>query len=380
MKILIATDVARQKEAGTAGVLLNYAKELQIRGHSVESWFAEDLLSAAEIGKRFASLVFAIRVAKRISKARRAYDVAILHAPVGCIYGLWRGILKPAGSPPYVFVMQGILERYALAMKREDRKGRAWHFNWKNRAWFRIYHRPLYACAIRTADYGVASNREAWTYPELRYDIDPGRLWYVPNGTEECFFTPREFHDKSPLQLLYVGTWLDRKGVYYLVEALRIVLRERPNVELTVAGCLCPEETIQGAFPEELRGKIKVRPCVKRNDMPALYQEHDIFLLPSLMEGMPLALMEAMASGMPVITTETSGMADVVDDGYNGVLVLPANAESLALAIIRLHDSVELRARFGLEAQRTMRRYTWANVTRKLEMVLCLAMKGRTAS
>ena len=379
MKILIATDVARQKEAGTAGVLLNYAKELQIRGHAVESWFAEDLLSSAEIGKRFASLVFAIRVARRILKARGEYDVAILHAPVGCVYGFWRRMARSAGSPPYVFVMQGILERYALAMKREDRKGRAWHFNWKNRAWFRMYHRPLYECAIRTADYGVASNREAWTYPELRYDIDPGRLWYVPNGTEECFFTPRQFQDKSPLQLLYVGTWLDRKGVYYLVEAFRIVLRERPNVELTVAGCLCPAETIKAAFPEALRGKIKVRPCVKRDEMPALYRDHDIFLLPSLMEGMPLALMEAMATGMPVITTETSGMADVVEDGFNGLLVLPADAENLALAILRLHDSVQLRAAIGQEAQRTMRRYTWANVTAKLEMVLGLAVKGRTA-
>ena len=162
-------------------------------------------------------------------------------------------------------------------MKREDRKGRAWHFNWTNRAWFRMYHRPLYECAIRTADYGVASNREAWTFPELRYDIDPGRLWYVPNGTEECFFTQREFEDQSPLQLLYVGTWLDRKGVYYLAEAFRMVLRERPHVELTVAGCLCSAETIKASFPEEIRGKIKVRPYVKRDDMPALYQEHDIF-------------------------------------------------------------------------------------------------------
>ena len=110
MKILIATDVARQKEAGTAGVLLNYAKELQIRGNAVESWFAEDLLSAAEIGKRFASLLFAIRVAKRILKARGEYDVVILHAPVGCVYGFWRRIVRPAGCPPYVFVMHGILE------------------------------------------------------------------------------------------------------------------------------------------------------------------------------------------------------------------------------------------------------------------------------
>jgi len=379
MRILIATEVARQKEAGTAGVLLNYAKELQMRGHSVESWFAEDLLPTAQTGRRFASLALAIRVAKRIMEARGQYDVVILHAPVGCVYGLWRKLFKPPGGPPYVFVMQGILERYALAMRRENRKGRAWHFGWKNQAWFRFYHRPLYECAIRTADYGVASNREAWTYPELRYDLDPGRLWYVPNGTDESFFISRHYETKPPLRLLYVGTWLDRKGVHYLVEAFRIVLQQRSDIELTVAGCLSSEESIKSACPAEVRDRIRVRPFVNRDDMPALYCEHDIFLLPSLMEGMPLALMEAMATAMPVITTETSGMADVVEDGFNGLLVLPADAEALARAIIRLCDSLKLRESLGQEAQRTMRRYTWSCVTRKLEMVLSLAAKGGAA-
>lgn len=379
MKVLIATDVARQKEAGTAGVLLNYAAELQKRGHQVESYFAEDLLDEAAIGKRFASLVFAIRVAKRILKAPAKYDVVVLHAPIGAVYGLWRKLSRPAAAPPYVFVMQGILERYALAMRREDRKGRAWHFGWKNRLWFRFYHRTLYQLAIRTADYGVASNREAWTYPELRYDIDPGRLWYVPNGTDESFLIDREYRNELPVRLLYVGTWLDRKGVYYLVEAFRLAIQQRANLKLTVAGCLCPEQTVKEPFPAEIRDKVQVRPHVKRDDMPALYCEHDIFLLPSLMEGMPLALLEAMATAMPVITTETSGMADVVEDGFNGMLTLPADAEALALAIIRLCDSPALRERIGQEAQRTMRRYTWSCVTRKLEMVLSLAFRrGKT--
>ena len=379
MKILIATDMARQKEAGTAGVLLNYARELQRNGHAVESWFSEDILTGPT-SKRFASLIFAVRIARRILRERTKYDVVILHLPVGFAYGLWHKVFRPAGAPPYVFVTQGILERYALAMRREDRKGRAWHFGWANRLWHRVYHRALYDCAMRTADYGVASNREAWTYPEIRFDVDPGRFWYVPNGTEECFFIDREYKNAAPLRLLFVGTWLDRKGVYYLVEAFRQVLQRHPHVELTVAGCLCAKETVINSFPSDIRGKIKVLPHIQRDDMLALYADHDIFLLPSLMEGMPLALMEAMATAMPVITTETCGMADVVEDGFNGLLVLPADAENLALAVVRLCESAELRAGLGQEAQRTMRRYTWAHVVRKLEMVLSRAVKQRTGN
>jgi glycosyltransferase involved in cell wall biosynthesis len=376
MRILIATDVQRQKEAGTAGVLLNYEVELQKLGHEVESWFLDDVLGPKAVGKRFTSLVFSLGVSRRILNSGRKYDVVLLHIPVGCVYGLRRRVYGSKGTPPYVFVMQGILERYGNTMRREQRKGRAWYFAWKNRAWFRVYHRPMYEVAIRTADYGVASNREAWTYPETRFDPEPGRLWYVPNGVEDFFFTSREYKKRTPLRLLYVGTWLDRKGVYYLADAFRLVLNQRPDAELTVAGCLCPEETVKALFVPEIRDRVKVRPYVKRESMPELYGEHDIFVFPSLMEGMPLSLLEAMATAMPVVSTETCGMADVVEDDFNGLLVPPADAERLAAAVEQLCDSVELRERLGQEAQRTMRRYTWERVTRKLEMVLAMAVKG----
>jgi glycosyltransferase involved in cell wall biosynthesis len=93
------------------------------------------------------------------------------------------------------------------------------------------------------------------------------------------------------------------------------------------------------------------------------------------MEGMPLALLEAMATAMPVVTTETCGMADVVEDGYNGLLTSPADTEALVAAIERLCESSGLREQLGREGQQTMRRYTWARVTQKLEMVLSLAVR-----
>ena len=233
----------------------------------------------------------------------------------------------------------------------------------------------MYGWASRTADFGVASNREAWTYPELRYDRNPGRLWYVPNGTEESYFISREYHDKPVIKLLFVGTWLDRKGVYYLADSFRLVAQQKREVELTVAGSFSPGDQVKQIFAPEIRDRVNVIPFVKREDMSALYADHDIFVFPSLMEGMPLALLEAMATGMPVVTTETCGMADVVEDGFNGFLVPPADTARLVGAIEQLCESVELRKRMGQEAQQTMRRYTWARVTQKLEMVLSLAVQ-----
>ena len=182
-----------------------------------------------------------------------------------------------------------------------------------------------------------------------------------------------EYADRVPLRLLYVGTWLDRKGVYYLVEAFECLAQKMPGIALTVAGCLHPEEQVKKFFGAGVRDRVRVVPFVKREVMPAVYAEHDIFVFPSLSEGMPLTLLEAMAAGMPVVTTETSGMADVVEDGFNGLLVPPADTESLVEAIERLHRSVDLRKRLGQQAQETMRRYTWELVTQKLEKVLTSA-------
>ena len=101
--------------------------------------------------------------------------------------------------------------------------------------------------------------------------------------------------------------------------------------------------------------------------MPEVFASHDVFLFPSLMEGMPNVIMEAMASGMPVITTETCGMPDVVEDGFNGLLIPPADSLAIERAVLNLAASPELRGQLGEAAQLSMRRYTWERSARLLE-------------
>jgi len=97
-------------------------------------------------------------------------------------------------------------------------------------------------------------------------------------------------------------------------------------------------------------------------------------VLPSLMEGMPLVLLEAMASGMPVVTTESSGMTDLVEDLHDGVFVIPGDSESLSAAIVRLCRDPELRLRLGSAAQEKMKRYTWQHAAKRTEKVFYRAM------
>lgn len=376
MRVLIAIGVPRQREAGAAGVVMNHAKELEKRGHTVDCWFLDDIFPEQVRFKRFEAMLFGLSVAKRILRNENKYDVVNLHAPWGCPYGLRRRFGRLAGSPPYVLTMQGSEERYAQMMRLEDKKGRAAQFRWQNRLWHRLYHQTMYDLSIRTADYGVVANREGWIYAELKHGLVPGRISFVPNGVEQTFFTRRTYPELIRPRLLYVGTWLDRKGTYYLADAFEFVARRNPSASLTVVGCGDAEQHVKKCFSEGIRNRVGVQPFIKREDMPAVYADHDIFVFPSLVEGMPLTLLEAMAGAMPVVTTNTSGMADVVEDGFNGLLVPPAQIGSLVEAIARICGSVNLRKQLGEAAQATMRRYAWDSITERIEAVLRAAVNG----
>ena len=377
MKILIASGVPHIHEAGTSAVALNHAEELRKLGHEVDCWFFDDVVQSRRWPARFADLEFSLAVCQRIRRNPSKYDVVNLLAPWGCAYGLSRKLLPSANLPPYVFTMQGSEERYSLVMRLEDRKGRAAHFAWTNRIWHRLYHQTMYDISVSTADFGAVANREGWTHSELKYHHPPGRLWFVPNGTGPQFFLPRAFSNTIATRLLYVGTWLDRKGIFYLVDSFLELARGMPELCLTVAGCMISEDQVKASFPANLRECVSAIPFLSREAMPNLYASHEILVLPSLVEGMPLTLLEAMATAMPVVTTNTCGMADVIEDGFNGVLVPPSDAAQLATGIQRFCESPELRRKLGMAAQETAHRYTWNSIGRQMEHILKLAVQAR---
>jgi glycosyltransferase involved in cell wall biosynthesis len=373
MRIVIAAPVSNQPEGGVANVVYNSAAELRKRGHEVTCLFREDTIPQPVAMPRFEAIYFAFRLAGILWKRKDEFDVVNIHGPVGFVYGFLRR-LRPASSlPPYVMMLHGIEERRNYTMGREAKKGRAWYFGWKNRVWQRIYHMPLYRMTILSADHVMVINRETWTMLQLKYNREIGRVWYVPNGVEPQFFFEHEYGDGRALKLLFVGGWLDHKGVYYLRDGFEALAQRIPDLRLTVAGCTVDAETVKQWFSPSVRGRLDVLPFVSREEMPALYAQHDVFAFPSLFEGLPIVLLEAMATGMPVITTETCGMKDIVEDEYNGLLVKPADTEEFVAAVERMLSCPGLRARLGRAAQETMRRHTWERVAMQLETVFARA-------
>jgi glycosyltransferase involved in cell wall biosynthesis len=373
MRVLMIAGVAGRAEAGGAGVVYNIAKQLRSFGHTVKVMFSEDLLPAPRWPARFRAIEFSRRAAKYISEVKNEYDIANIYAPHGFSYGLSRRRSATAG-PPYVLTMHGLEERRNYAMRLEAQKGRADYFRRRNRWWQNFYHMRTYRKSIKTADQCIVTNRESLLFLQLQYGLAPDRVWFIPNGVGPEFYHQRSGGDANPPKLLFVGTWIDHKGIYNLAEAFTHLLKLHADARLTIAGCAEPEEKVRRSFPGEAQSAINVRPFVPRADMPALYAAHDIFVLPSLVEGMPLVLLEAMASSLAVVTTESNGMTDLVENGHDGLLTIPGDTSSLLAVLTMLCADADLRQRLGAAAMEKMKRFTWERSARRHEAVFLRAL------
>src|SRR5260370_5695315 len=367
LSILMGSGVPKRREGGVAAIIYNLGRELEGFGHQVTYVFQEDLVEPWSVPQRFNELIFSLRLGKYIAKNREKFSIVNLHGRVGFPYGLRRRWHGETGYPPYVMTLHALEEWRVRAMRREAKKRRAWNFSLKNRLWQRFYHEPRFRWSIRTADGVHAVCRGVCPMLQLKYNVDTDRVAHITSGVEERFFIPREYRDGDALRLLYAGTWLDQRGIFYIRDALRTVAPKLPGVTMTFAGCGVPAEEIQQFFGPELAGRIIVRPVVAAERMQGLYAGHDVFLFPSLMEALPLVVMEAMATGMPVITTETCGMPDIVEHEFNGLLIASADAAAVEESGLRLARSGEGRQKRGGAARQTMKRYTWARAGRQLE-------------
>jgi glycosyltransferase involved in cell wall biosynthesis len=377
VKILIAAPVPQRREGGVAGIAYGVGRGLEQRGHQVEYLFLGDLKSRPYISQRFQDVEYAIELARFIYRDPARFSVVNIHAPAGFAYGLLR-CLSPRtrkDGPAYVMTLHGLEERRIHGMTREAKKGKSLHFNFKNRLWHRFYHLPRFYISIKTADHALCVGREVWTILQLKYNLDPEQVTYSPTGVDERFFIEREYPQAPSARLLFAGTWLDQRGIFYLRDAVRSLTRRLPGLRLTIAGCGSDVEPIRNFFDPELRPLVEIISMVPSDRMPALFGQNDIFVFPSILEGTPLAVQEAMASGMAVITTETCGMIDLIEDNFNGLLIPTGDSEALANLIWKLSQNPELIARLGRAAQDTMRRFTWTRTVESVENACTQALR-----
>ncbi len=194
----------------------------------------------------------------------------------------------------------------------------------------------------------------------------------VPGAVDTARFHPRQGGEGDPLAILYHGRVDRRKGVLDFIEALHRLDRPELAWRATISG-IGPDVEPARALAAERglgEGRLRFLGYVAYDDAPAIYRDHDLFASPTYSEGFSNTILEAMASGLPVVSCRAVGVTDCLRDDDNGLLVEPGDVEAQVAAIERLLGDKSLRTRLARHALTECRAtYSWTAVGREIMAV-----------
>ena len=329
------------------------ADHLRKAGHAV------DVLSPADfaVGRwpRVRPILLPIALAAR---DLRDYDVVIFHSYLAWAHNLRRLLQRRRGRPASVVAFHGLEPLYHAAVAAElARTGEAVSRR------FQVLHSGvvprLLKFACRRADRVFCLNTQEKTFIVGKQWAELSRVVVLPNGVSRNLLLAPRAYQPLARRILFTGQWLRPKGIRYLSDAFTRIAQLFPEAELTCVGTGAPREVVLREFSEAHHDRVRVLPRVDSDELSGELERADLFLFPSLSEGFSGALLEAMAAGLPVITTPAGAAPDLLRNGVNGLMVPAADAVALADAAARLIPDAASRELLGKAARQTAERYEW---------------------
>ena len=234
--------------------------------------------------------------------------------------------------------------------------------------------------SARWADRVIAISQAM--VPELieHYGIDGERIAVTPLGVDDRWFTVesapriaevRARHGLAPGYLLFVGTLQPRKNVERIIAAyLRLPAHQQAERQLVIAGKAGwrADDLVATLREVSAGGRVRWLDYVEADDMRALYQGAAAFVFPSLYEGFGLPVLEAFASGVPVLTSTTTSLPEVAGDA--ALLVEPTDIDAIAAGMSSLIGDLPLAERLRAAGRARAREFTWARCAAETVAVL----------
>jgi len=219
--------------------------------------------------------------------------------------------------------------------------------------WLRRLVEWQYRIALACAHFTFFQNADDLAYFVARRLVPRRKAGLLPgSGVDRTFFTPTSTTSRSPeapVTFLMVARLLREKGLLEFVEAARLVKRDFPTARFQLLGRRDERNptVVSASELDRWQGEGVLTWLGDASDVRPIMAQADVVVLPSYREGTPRSLLEAAAMGKPIITTQTVGCREVVEDGVNGLLVPVKDSKALAEAMIRLIQDPSLRERMG---------------------------------
>ncbi len=215
----------------------------------------------------------------------------------------------------------------------------------------RLFHYLLWVC-VGLNNKIVCVSKEMTDNLIKMFPANGDKITFIPNGVGDEFIQlERGYSNKKKLSVLFVGSLIPRKNVGVILKAMSLMdAKVRPSLRIVGDG---QDRQILESMCQKLEIADYVFFCgaLSPDDVVEEYASADIFVLPSFSEGRPNVLLEAMASGLPVVASRISGVVELIDDGENGFLFDPENEILLSEVLENLCLRADLRKGIGVSAR-----------------------------
>ena len=366
LRVLRVADVPDNRHGGMSRTMYCTGDCLERAGHRVDYLLHETFgWRIPRQLQRYLRAWEAAEIIQRRIATGESWDVVEIHEPLAAPYGLARR--RQPSLPPLVVFSYGIDSRGYEAMRNyRAMKGISFPIKSRMTATALVWQA---AAGINMASHIICSNQQDVDYLRTKRGIHASRLTRHHSGVEGPFVEAgARVHDRPPKAILFMGNWIERKGIDDIVPAVTSALVRHPDAAFTIAGCNCPAEAILPSFPESLHSRIQIVPHVPdAESLIRIYSQHSIMLLPSYFEGHPLVMVEAAAMGLAIITTPICGMLDFITDDVSGLFSPVGDSVGLERALDRLLQEPETAMRLGAKGREVARGHTWESASVKIE-------------
>jgi len=262
-----------------------------------------------------------------------------------------------------------------LLCKLTGRKYIVWSESSPNeKSWRRTITLPMVKTIVRGANACIAIGTQSKKYFEI-LGVPPKKIFIAYYTMDlKHFLTKSRLTQEKKLDymlelgipkgkiILYVGQFIERKGINYLLSAFKLVQKKYPKTSLLLVGYGPQKNFLMSRVNKEKINNVFFHGHVDVNEMPRMYGMADIFVLPSYEEAWGLVINEAMAAGLPIVTTDKVGAAaDLVFNGLNGYVVPAKNSKAIATALKKILSSPALLNRMSKESKKIIRNFSPEN-------------------
>ena len=357
--ILHVAQVEITRESGMGRVAWHWRQAFQERGHEFVH------IGPTAIGKPVHPALFPYAAYLTYRRAGLAPEAILVHEPAGAPFVV--------GKRPTVVFSHGIERRgWAIALASHG------DIAWRSRLLFPLWRLSQCDFALRRAPAALVLNREDFAFAKTYYHRPAAATWLFRNGVYPAEAGEEAGTSDVP-RVLFVGQWFPRKGTDTLIEAATLLHRRGLAVRWLLAGVGCDAETLLAAWPADLRPHLEIVSRFSAAEEAALFTRADIFVLPSRFEGQPLALLQAMASGLCCVASRTCGQKDLIEHGHTGLLHEVGDAAELASRLGECLVDATMRRELGRNAKAAVAGRTWDVVAGEVvDYVEALIARRRT--